>query len=276
MNTLEFKDLRRESLHFSGINSVQQRFPNGSIWSGYINTPRPSHGLVYVCSDTTLIYEIPGRPTLHLGKGSVLFAPKGSFYKVTAQSNTPHTGIDSYTVNFCICDHCGEELSISTPLSIITQDHFSNFPTLLTELTRACYDVRPSYLKIQANFLNYLDAVMESAEDYSKEYYIIRRGVEQLALDWNKQEKISKYAEICGISQCYFNAMFRNWAGVSPVEYRNRLRVSHARSILQSGSVSIAETAALVGFDDPFYFSRIFKSITGISPQVYKRDRFIP
>jgi transcriptional regulator GlxA family with amidase domain len=60
------------------------------------------------------------------------------------------------------------------------------------------------------------------------------------------------------------------------VEYRNRLRVSHARSILQSGSVSIAETAALVGFDDPFYFSRIFKSITGISPQVYKRDRFIP
>ena len=69
---------------------------------------------------------------------------------------------------------------------------------------------------------------MESAEECSREYYVIRRGVEELTRDWNRQERISKYAEICGISQCYFNAMFRVWSGMGPVEYRNRLRITHA------------------------------------------------
>ena len=175
-----------------------------------------------------------------------------------------------YTVNLQVTDSMGGELPICQPLGVITQDRFSRFHGLVTELSQACSHIRPSRLKIQSVFLNFLDAILESMEEHSKEYYIIRRGAEQLALDWNKSEKISKYAGLCGVSQSYFNAMFKKWAGVGPVEYRNRLRISHAQSLLQNSPVSVSEAAALVGFDDPFYFSRIFKAITGVSPTAYR------
>ena len=267
---LSFSDLLTEQAVFSDIDAVRQRFPDGSIWSGYIHTPRPDHGLVFVCSDMTLLYEIPGMPPVTVKRGDILFAPKGSHYKVLSRNPSVHTGADSYTVNFQIADPAGRELTLSNRLGVIAQDHFSRFNGLVTELSQACNHIRSSRLKIQSIFLNLLDAILESTEEHSKEYYIIRRGVEQLAIDWNKSEKISKYARLCGVSQSYFNAMFKKWAGVGPVEYRNRLRISQAQSILQNSPVSISETAVMVGFEDPFYFSRIFKEITGVSPTAYR------
>lgn len=269
---IKFAELSVENLLFTELEPVRQRFPDGSIWSGYINTPRPSNALIYACSDVTLVYEAPGMETIELHRDQVLFAPKGSCYKVTSRNPSQHSGADSYTVNFNIFDREGNEVTVAQPLAVIARDRFSRFHALVAELTRACYDVRPSRLKSQAAFLTFLDAVLESAEECSREYYVIRRGVEELTRDWNRQEKMSKYAEICGISQCYFNAMFRAWSGMGPVEYRNRLRITHAQAILRSGSVGVSETAVLVGFEDPFYFSRVFKSITGVSPQEYKRD----
>lgn len=268
---LSLQELRTRDVRFTGINPVRQKTPDGNFWSGYIQTPRPNNGLVYVCSDVTLIYEREQMQPLHLTKGHVLFAPKGSRYKVISRNPTPRDGADSYTVNFNVLDQTGAELELDQPLAVIARDQFSRFHPLVAELTRSCYDIRPSQLKIQANFQMFLDAVLESMEENSREYYIIRRGVEQLKIDWNRQEKMEKYARLCGISQCYFNATFRHWAGISPVEYRNRLRIAQAQSILRTELSSISETSALVGYEDPFYFSRVFKSIAGVSPQEYKR-----
>lgn len=269
---MELGALRGEELLFSDLEPVRQRFPDGSVWSGYINTPRSSNALVYACSDITLVYEAPGMETIELHRDQVLFAPKGSRYKVTSRNPSQHSGADSYTINFNISDREGREVTVAQPLAVITEDNFSRFHALLKDLTRACYDVRPNRLKAQAVFLNFLDAVLESMEERPGIYYIIRRGVEELAKDWNRQEKISKYAEICGISQCYFNALFREWSGMGPVEYRTRMRITQAQAILRSGTVSVAETAILVGFEDPFYFSRVFKAQTGVSPQEYRRN----
>ena len=269
---LSFSDLLTEPALFSGIDAVRQRFPDGSTWSGYIHMPRPDNGLVFICSNMTLLYEIPDQPPVTVKQGDVLFAPKGSCYKVLSQNPSVHSGADSYTVNFQITDATGRDITLGHRLGVIARDRFSRFNGLVAELSRACNHIRSSRLKIQSAFLNLLDAVLESMEEHSKEYYIIRRGVEQLTIDWNKSEKISKYAWICGISLSYFNAMFKNWAGVGPVEYRNRLRISQAQSILQNSPVSVSETASMVGFEDPFYFSRIFKEITGVSPTAYREN----
>jgi len=50
-----------------------------------------------------------------------------------------------------------------------------------------------------------------------------------------------------------------------------RLRMDHARQLLDSTSSSIKEIAALVGYNDQFYFSRVFKSVHRMAPTEYRR-----
>jgi transcriptional regulator GlxA family with amidase domain len=60
--------------------------------------------------------------------------------------------------------------------------------------------------------------------------------------------------------------------GVSPVEYRNLIRIHTACSLLEGTSMSIEEIAASVGFDSPFYLSRIFKKHIHLSPRQYRQE----
>ena len=72
------------------------------------------------------------------------------------------------------------------------------------------------------------------------------------------------------MSESHFRALFHQWAGMGPVQYRNRLRISHAQSYLVNSPMRVDKIAAMVGFDDVFYFSRLFKKITGVSPRAYR------
>ena len=55
-------------------------------------------------------------------------------------------------------------------------------------------------------------------------------------------------------------------------EYTNNVRVQNAKVLLTETNISLREIAASVGIGDPFYFYKIFKNITGISPSAYRND----
>ena len=90
--------------------------------------------------------------------------------------------------------------------------------------------------------------------------------------EWNKNEKNEKYAKICGVSESGFYAYFKEWAGESPKEYKNRIRINVAKSMLENSDLLISDIAFRVGFDDPYYFSRIFKKIVGASPRTFRNN----
>ena len=61
---------------------------------------------------------------------------------------------------------------------------------------------------------------------------------------------------------------------MSPIKYRNMLRINKSLEILKTGEYSVIETAMIVGFDDTAYFSRLFKERFGNSPSFYiPRDK---
>ena len=64
----------------------------------------------------------------------------------------------------------------------------------------------------------------------------------------------------------HVNALFRKELGITPGEFLQRERVRHAAFLLKDEQMSVRDVAAAVGFCDQFYFSRVFKSIIGISP----------
>ena len=74
------------------------------------------------------------------------------------------------------------------------------------------------------------------------------------------------------LSPVYFASLFRRHVGTSPMAFVRRRRIEIACSLLASGDAGVGEVAHAVGFVDPYYFSRVFKQIMGISPRDYRES----
>ena len=82
---------------------------------------------------------------------------------------------------------------------------------------------------------------------------------------------IDELLTIDGYSYNYLRAVFREVTGIPPAEYLNRLRIEYVCEQLTYSGQSIKEIAYNIGFDDPQYFSRMFKKFTGLTPGQYRR-----
>jgi transcriptional regulator GlxA family with amidase domain len=73
-------------------------------------------------------------------------------------------------------------------------------------------------------------------------------------------------AETFNLSACYVNYLFKVELGMSPSSVINRERVARAYQLMEREGMSVAESALAVGFQDPFYFSRVFKKVYSVPP----------
>ncbi|MGC3957754.1 MAG: helix-turn-helix transcriptional regulator [Verrucomicrobiota bacterium] len=76
---------------------------------------------------------------------------------------------------------------------------------------------------------------------------------------------------MANISPSHFFAVFKRQTGFAPLDFFIRLRMQRACELLGTTSLSVKEVAAELGYDDPFYFSRVFKTVSGIAPTDYRR-----
>ncbi len=71
-------------------------------------------------------------------------------------------------------------------------------------------------------------------------------------------------------SRSYFSRNFRAISGISIPAYINKVRIETAQVLLRETSLSVLEIAYSVGIDDQFYFSKVFRSTSGMSPTEYR------
>jgi AraC-like DNA-binding protein len=82
---------------------------------------------------------------------------------------------------------------------------------------------------------------------------------------------ISELANQTNMSPEYLRHLFYRRFGVHPHAYRASLRMARARQLLTDPRVNVKEVAHLVGYDDPLYFSRVFKMRYGVTPSELRR-----
>ena len=83
---------------------------------------------------------------------------------------------------------------------------------------------------------------------------------------------ISKLCAISNISDTYYRKIFLELYGVTPLKYIKDLRIKYAVELLETGYYTIEEVAEKCGFDDPKYFSTVFKKTKNLPPSSYKRN----
>jgi AraC-like DNA-binding protein len=111
--------------------------------------------------------------------------------------------------------------------------------------------------------------VMQTRSDTDE---AIERTCQYMAENYQSALSVERLAAMAGFSTGYYFRQFKRLYGCSPKDYIIRLRVNKAKELIGSGGRQLSEVSRMVGYDDEFYFSRIFKRVTGMKPSLYARQ----
>lgn len=123
-------------------------------------------------------------------------------------------------------------------------------------------------LSVFYSLLSYVSAIENTDYFGKKKYRLIEPAIEYLKIHiFDYDLKVDNLHLLCNISDTYFRKIFISNFGMSPQKYIVNKRISHAKSLIDNGDFdSISELSNIVGYKDPLYFSRAFKSRYGVSP----------
>lgn len=101
--------------------------------------------------------------------------------------------------------------------------------------------------------------IIENSMRYIKEHYREELSLEEVAGN-------------AGVTPQYFSKLFKEETGVRFIKWILGLRIDKAKELMNTGTMQIKEIGYMVGYNDPNYFSRIFKKVEGVSPTQYVKQ----
>ena len=104
----------------------------------------------------------------------------------------------------------------------------------------------------------YMQEEMENAQRYFNEHY-------------NENINIEEFAASRSMSVSWFLRNFKQVVGMSPMHYILTNRINNAVSLLETTDYNVTEISTIVGYENPMYFSRLFKKQKGVSPTDYRK-----
>src|ERR1700684_1485162 len=98
----------------------------------------------------------------------------------------------------------------------------------------------------------------------------VDRCIDYMVQHLDQPLQVATLAAQAKVSPSHFFALFKRRIGSAPMDYFTRLRMQRACRLLEDTGLSIKEISSKLGYDDQFYFSRVFKSINGVAPSAYR------
>lgn len=154
-------------------------------------------------------------------------------------------------------------------------DSPSVIETALAEIFGECVDPRGPDAVVARNAFHSLLRKMarrlrDGAENRVPEKFLeLKRHLE---INFEKEWTLEEMAGEVHISQPHFCAEWKRLFGTPPMQYVIELRMHHAAYLLRDINLNVGEIARRVGYDDIYYFSRIFKKHHGFSPRNLRKN----
>lgn len=101
----------------------------------------------------------------------------------------------------------------------------------------------------------------------------LRRAKEFMEANLSTGVRLRDLAEIAKLSQSQFGRAFKASTGLTPHRWQLNLRIARAQQLLLDGELSLAQIALVTGFSEQSHLTRVFRSIVGVSPGSWRRDR---
>lgn len=228
------------------------------------NNGRHSDGFVYITSGSCS-YKFTDGTGFTVKKGDILYLAQNAVYDMYIHS-------DEYAFIYCdfrFSENANRKCAVYSPESI------SETEAVFRHLHR-CY-TKPDvnyFSECMADLYKIQSIIVKSAKrKYTKDSKSkISAAVAYIDSNCsNSNLSISQLAEMSGMSEVHFRKLFKNMCNISPINYITYRRIEKAKSLLVYPFITISECARQCGFESGQYFSRVFKTHTGLTPSEYRR-----
>lgn len=102
---------------------------------------------------------------------------------------------------------------------------------------------------------------------------LVERCLGYIHEHYSRDFDIDELAGQVAVSPSYLFRLFKKKMQVTPMHYRNMVRIDKAKLLLADQQLTVDDVADRVGFDDPKYFARVFREMAGMTPSGYRRSR---
>jgi AraC-like DNA-binding protein len=129
---------------------------------------------------------------------------------------------------------------------------------------------RLSVLVLEQIVLTAADDALPDEADESVAWSTYQRCRAQLDSGYLALRSLADLGAAHGVSAAHLCRLFQRFAGVSPYQLLVRLKMAHAAALLLDGRRLVRDVGPLVGYDDPYHFSKAFKRVYGLSPRAFR------
>ncbi|HEX3014837.1 MAG TPA: AraC family transcriptional regulator, partial [Desulfobacteria bacterium] len=121
---------------------------------------------------------------------------------------------------------------------------------------------------------NMLDTFIGRVEQVKEEKNLqaVQTVADFITKNYRKKLTIEEIAQVVYLSPCYLSRVFKQSLGCTLMEYLTQVRVEQAKQMLRKPKYNVMQAAVECGFEDPAYFTRVFKKVEGITPSKFKHN----
>lgn len=200
------------------------------------------------CRKHYVLKDMPGSENLFVHFNS----KKGAFYYeyfLTLNGNSPVISLQ----NPSKMEKAVKKLIALFQNQVTTQNYFCGIECMTSILTQVIDEAGTERSKGNS------DARIQRVAAYIAANYTEHITLEELA----KEACVSKY---------YLERIFFHSQGCTPMEYLNRIRITHAKEMLRFGELSITEIGNKIGLENTSYFIRLFRRYENMTPHKYREN----
>lgn len=211
--------------------------------------------------------------------GDLIILPPGSKHRYASKDNSPWTLFWCHFRGHHAHDFY-HQLPLKTTLPIIhglSDPIFQSSFSSLIRTVRHAYNLS-DYIHV-ANHLRHILSLIEPLYRQTANAPVrtilsetsVSEIREYMRDNLHRHITLEELANISKLSKYHFNRKYKSLTGHSPLHHFIQLKVEQACFLLESSHLRIADIAFQLGYEDPLYFSRVFRKIMSVSPSQYRK-----
>jgi two-component system response regulator YesN len=130
-----------------------------------------------------------------------------------------------------------------------------------------------SYRQLRTETISMLGKMMRSAMTMNENVKpdVVHQIKQYIMENSSKDISLDMIADRVNLSPYYISKLFKEQLGLNYIDYLTECRIERAKSLMCDSELSLKEITYEVGYNDPNYFSRVFRRVYGISPTEYRK-----